>query len=306
MGKWCLHATFSFLIKSPSKLLVTRTGIKAWTSLISGLCFPWPIYMFLEMRFDLGTLDSGERSLPFGLLVYLYEHLGPLSYYFCFFICMNTWIHCFQKLFRHTVDPITQCIQVRIYAYLQCIVTQGKLVWFQWKTETAELNLKNQFLDKRILCLDKILHVKKLFWVKCLMIFQENLRHTSRRLIKESKSCPITLASSGRFSSHSFYLFNDIFIHSHVSPSTLLKCFYHAYFIPVISKGNVGLPTFVCLLLCQWVFVNVHLSIQVYFSQIMWVRSCENVSYAICEQQRHRSACASAQSDQHLYCSLLR
>ena len=26
--------------------------------------------MFFEMRFDLGTLDSGERSLPFGLLVY--------------------------------------------------------------------------------------------------------------------------------------------------------------------------------------------------------------------------------------------
>ena len=67
-----LHATFSFLIKSSSKLLVTRTGIKAWTSSISGLWFPWPIYMFLEMRFDLGTLDSGERSLPFGLLVFIY------------------------------------------------------------------------------------------------------------------------------------------------------------------------------------------------------------------------------------------
>ena len=64
-----LHATFSFLIKSSSKLLVTSTGIKAWTSSISGLWFPWSIYMFLEMRFDLGTLDSGERSLPFGLLV---------------------------------------------------------------------------------------------------------------------------------------------------------------------------------------------------------------------------------------------
>ena len=25
--------------------------------------------MFFEMRFDLGTLDSGERLLPFGLLV---------------------------------------------------------------------------------------------------------------------------------------------------------------------------------------------------------------------------------------------
>ena len=32
-------------------------------------------------------------------------------------------------------------------------------------------------------------------------------------------------------------------------------------------------------------------------------RSCENVSYVICEQQRRRSACASAQSDQHLSCS---
>ena len=70
--KWengvCMLA-HSFLIKSSSKLLVTRTGIKARMSLISVLWFPWPIYMFFEMRFDLGTLDSGERSLPFGLLV---------------------------------------------------------------------------------------------------------------------------------------------------------------------------------------------------------------------------------------------
>ena len=27
--------------------------------------------MFFEMRFDLGTLDSGERSLTLGLLVYV-------------------------------------------------------------------------------------------------------------------------------------------------------------------------------------------------------------------------------------------
>ena len=38
---------------------------------------------------------------------------------------------------------------------------------------------------------------------------------------------------------------------------------------------------------------------------LIWARSC-HVSYAICEQQRCRSACASAQSDQHLCCSLLR
>ena len=38
---------------------------------------------------------------------------------------------------------------------------------------------------------------------------------------------------------------------------------------------------------------------------IYWARPCENVSDTICEQQRCRSACASAQSDQHLCCSLL-
>ena len=58
----------SFLIKSSSKLLVTRTGIKARMSLIS------MAHLYVsEMRFDLGTLDSGERSLPFGLLVFKYE-----------------------------------------------------------------------------------------------------------------------------------------------------------------------------------------------------------------------------------------
>ena len=62
---------YSFFIKSSSKLLVIRTGIKARKRSISGLWFPWPIYMFFEMRIDLGKFDSGERSLPFGLLVSL-------------------------------------------------------------------------------------------------------------------------------------------------------------------------------------------------------------------------------------------
>ena len=29
------------------------------------------LYVFFLMRFDFGTLDSGERSLPFGLLVFI-------------------------------------------------------------------------------------------------------------------------------------------------------------------------------------------------------------------------------------------
>ena len=38
----------------------------------------------------------------------------------------------------------------------------------------------------------------------------------------------------------------------------------------------------------------------------IWTRSWENVSYAICEQQMHRSVCASGPSDQRLCCLLLR
>ena len=69
----------SFLIESSSKLLVTRTGLKARMSSILGLWFPWPIYMFFELRFYLGTLDSGERSLPFGLLVLQFLELDLVN-----------------------------------------------------------------------------------------------------------------------------------------------------------------------------------------------------------------------------------
>ena len=41
-------------------------------------------------------------------------------------------------------------------------------------------------------------------------------------------------------------------------------------------------------------------------AHIRWALSWENLSYAICEQRRCRSACASAQSDQCLCCSLPR
>ena len=47
-------------------------------------------------------------------------------------------------------------------------------------------------------------------------------------------------------------------------------------------------------------------TVNLVFFTCIWAMSCENVSYAICEQQWCRSACASAQSDQHLCCSLPR
>ena len=42
------------------------------------------------------------------------------------------------------------------------------------------------------------------------------------------------------------------------------------------------------------------------YSQKIWAGPWENVSNVICEQRRHRSDCASMQSDQCLCCSLLR
>ena len=97
----------SFFIESSSKLLVTRTGLKARSSSILGrigrlilelLALEWRKFHTFELEFpkpvcqswsnfmcsiigvgerlckvlgqtDFGTLDSGERSLPFGLLV---------------------------------------------------------------------------------------------------------------------------------------------------------------------------------------------------------------------------------------------
>ena len=65
MGKWCLHAS-SFIL---DRIIIKVAGNQDMHKSLDEFDFTWPIYMFFEMRFDLGTLDSGERSLPFGLLV---------------------------------------------------------------------------------------------------------------------------------------------------------------------------------------------------------------------------------------------
>ena len=69
MGKWCLHASLFIFDRIIIKVAGNHDRHKSLDELVSGLWFPWPIYMFFEMRFDLRSLDSGERSLPFGLLV---------------------------------------------------------------------------------------------------------------------------------------------------------------------------------------------------------------------------------------------
>ena len=72
MGKWCLHASsFIFdriILKVAGNLdrpLVSMANLYVVCFCLF-VCF---FFVFFSMRFYLSTLDSGERSLPFGLLV---------------------------------------------------------------------------------------------------------------------------------------------------------------------------------------------------------------------------------------------
>ena len=69
MGKWCLHASSFIFDRIIIKVAGNQDRHKSLDEFDFGpLVSMAHLYVF-EMRFDLGTLDSGERSLPFGLLV---------------------------------------------------------------------------------------------------------------------------------------------------------------------------------------------------------------------------------------------
>ena len=69
MGKWCLHASSFIFDQIIIKVAGNQDRHKSSDEFDLGpLVSMAHLYVF-EMRFDLGTLDSGERSLPFGLLV---------------------------------------------------------------------------------------------------------------------------------------------------------------------------------------------------------------------------------------------
>ena len=71
MGKWCLHASSFIFDQIVIKVAGNQDRHKSSDEFDFGpLVSMAHLYVF-EMKFDLGTLDSGERSLPFGLLVLL-------------------------------------------------------------------------------------------------------------------------------------------------------------------------------------------------------------------------------------------
>ena len=78
-GKWCLHASSFIFDRIIIKVAGNQDRHKSTDEFDFGpLVSMAHLYVvFFLMRFDLGTLDSGERSLPFGLLVIiLFEGCG--------------------------------------------------------------------------------------------------------------------------------------------------------------------------------------------------------------------------------------
>ena len=71
MGKWCLHASSFIFHQIVIKVAGNQDRHKSSNEFDFGPLVSMAHLHVFEMRFDLGTLDSGERSLPFGLLVLL-------------------------------------------------------------------------------------------------------------------------------------------------------------------------------------------------------------------------------------------
>ena len=61
MGKWCLLTSSFIFDRIIIKVAVTRKGIKARASSISGLWFPWPIYILLFFLNEIWPWHTGLR-----------------------------------------------------------------------------------------------------------------------------------------------------------------------------------------------------------------------------------------------------
>lgn len=120
------------------------------------------------------------------------------------------------------VQPLT-----RLSSY-KCIAQSLLRHRMKRKKEDSKSNIEEK-INKVISSLDTLIEeqekkrkeadVTKLFW-ETIGKNLDQYRTPERRLIRESKSRPLNLVNPGRFSSHWFVLFNDLFVHvSGNSPS---------------------------------------------------------------------------------------
>ena len=75
---------------------------------------------------------------------------------------------------------------------------------------------------------------------------------------------------------------------------------------PTVIRVRAPSPYLLLYVPREWGTILIIVPVRSVLFKIMWATSWENLFYVICEQQRRRSACASAQSDKQLCCSLLR
>lgn len=112
------------------------------------------------------------------------------------------------------VQPLT-----RLSSY-KCIAQS--LLRYQTKRKSDSKSNLDDRLNKVISTLDTLIdeqekkrkeaEITKLFWESAGKSL-EQYRTPERRLVRESKSRPLNLVNPGRFTSHWFILFNDLFIH---------------------------------------------------------------------------------------------
>ena len=92
MGKWCLHASSFIFDQIVIKVAGNQDRHKSSDEFDFGpLVSMAHLYVF-EMRFDLGRLDSGERSLPFGLLVFTCIQIWYITWRHARMVSLQIWV----------------------------------------------------------------------------------------------------------------------------------------------------------------------------------------------------------------------
>ena len=142
----------SFLIETSSKLLVTRTGIKAWTSSISGririltlelLALEWRKFYTFELEYLWGQLANLDQILCVASLGY-----GKGCIMFWGRLDQNYGVHCNRKPpltynGENGVSTSSRLLLIRFFLYLQvtrtCIKSRTSSNFGQIRPQTTEL-----------------------------------------------------------------------------------------------------------------------------------------------------------------------
>ena len=142
----------SFLIESSSKLLVTRTGIKAWTSLISGwirlltlefLTLEWRKFYTFELEYLWGQVANVDQILCVASL-----GVGKGCIMFWGRLDQNSGFHGNRKPpltynGENGVSTFSRLLLIRFFLYLQvtrtCIKSRTNLNFGQIRPLTKEL-----------------------------------------------------------------------------------------------------------------------------------------------------------------------